>query len=353
MNNSLSRREAVAEVAALWRDSGHSARENAIEATLGAQNRWTEEVLNYAVNRWMERLTREGLDRWLGPSEPDVEAPISIAVLHGSAEPLEGLRDAIAVWTSGHRYYGHLSDASPSLLPAFAEDVAERLSDFKPTFGECEDVLRTVDAVMAQPEEADLQEVQERLKDHNIPETARLLRPPLLSVGVLDGHEGPGVRDRLAEDLLLYEGGGHRRLGVLWAPRDLSPDPYLKAMARFRSAFPVHPETPGALQMPKAFLEARDEPHAYAEGLQFLVSKGAPEPQSQGHVRWSEYDQLSEVQSWIQNHRASIYAVVAREPLHNQLPEDWSLRSPGGLHIPPLDDEEGRAIADFVHSIGS
>jgi hypothetical protein len=105
--------------------------------------------------------------------------------------------------------------------------------------------------------------------------------------------------------------------------------------------------------MQKAFLEARDEPRAFAEGLEFLVSRGEPEiPSPPGHIRWTEYDDLDEIDEWIQDHEDALYGVVARKPLHDQLPASWPLRPPGGLHIPPLDDEEGEAVAHFLRSLG-
>jgi len=153
--------------------------------------------------------------------------------------------------------------------------------------------------------------------------------------------------------MLLFEGRGRRRLAVLWAPCDHPPDTYLEAMARFRGLFPAHPDTPGTLQMQQAFLEARDDPHAYADGLQFLMSRGDPEPQRAGHVRWTEYDDFSDVGNWLSARGEEVYAVIARRHLHDQLPEHWPIRSPGGVHVPPLDDEEGRAVVSFLRELGA
>jgi hypothetical protein len=346
-----SRCEALVDVAADWREPDHPSREEAIAETLEAPNRWTEEALDYSLNRWMQRLTQEALTGWLETPAPDV--PTTIGVLHGSAAPLDGLRDAVAVWTSGQAYLGCLPEASPALLPAFTDEVQERAEDVQATFVEEEALFERASAVMAQLDRDGHDAVREQCDDHDIPEERRLIRPSRLVVAVLDGHESDDARGGIAEDVLLYEGGGHRRLSILWAPTDLSPDPYLEAMARFRGVFPAHPDTPGALQMQKAFLEARDEPRAFAEGLEFLVSRGAPEiPSPNGHIRWSEYEDLGEVDDWIRDQgEAPLYAVVARAPLHDQLPASWPLRTPGGLHIPPLDDDEGRAIADFIRSL--
>ena len=343
--------EALADVAAKWREPDHPPRKEAVDATVRAPNRWTEEALDYALNRWMQGLTQEALTDWLGDSEPE-ESTI-VGVLHGAAEPLEGLREAVAVWSSGHAYLGHVPEASPTLLPRFARELKQHDDTLDAEFVEEEHLFNQATALMAQPDRDEADTIHARCEDHGLPEDRRLVRPTQLVIAVLDGHEGEDARGGLAEDLLLYEGGGHRRLALIWAPSDLPPDPYLEAMARFRGVFPAHEDTPGALQMQKAFLEARDEPRAFAEGLEFLVSRGAPDfPQPGGHIRWTEYDDLDEVDAWIDDRRDELFSVVARDPLHDQLPATWPLRSPGDLHMPPLDDEEGAAIATFVRGLG-
>lgn len=349
MTDTETPRKAIAEVASDWRDPDHPPRAQAVETTLDAPNRWTEEALTYALNRWMQRITPDALEEWLG--DRPVQSRV-LGVLHGPADPLEGLQDAMAVWGTGHEYLGAVSEASPALIPAFAAEVGERSSVAAPEFVEAEEVLDRAEAVMAQPEQEEVDSIHDRCEAQGIPESRRLFRPPLLTVAYLDGNESEGERDRLAEDLLLYEGGGHRRLAILWAPTDHAPDPYLESMARFRGAFPMHPDTPGALEMQQAFLDARDEPHAYAEGLQFLVSRGDPEVQPPGHIRWSEYDDQATVDKWVQKQGDDLYAVVARAAVHDRLPDTWPLRTPGGLHIPPLDDREGAAIATFLQSLG-
>lgn len=343
------RLKALVDVAARWREPDHPPREEAIAQTLEAPNRWTEEALDYALNRWMQAVTAEALSDWL--EAPGVDGTsCSVGVLHGDTEPLAGLRAALAVWASGHAYLGHVPAASPALLPALAHALQERHGGIEATFVEDEEALLSrADALVAQPERTGLVALRDRCDAHRLPASRRLLQPPRLAIAVLDGHEDDDARGGIAEDLLLYEGGGHWRLALLWAPSDLSPDAYLEAMARFRGVFPAHDDTPGALQMRKAFLEAQDDPHAFAAGLEFLVSRGAPEvPQTGGHVRWTEYDTVDAVEAWLQKHHDRLCAVVARAPLHDQLPASWPLRTPGDLHLPALDDAEGTAVARFV-----
>lgn len=349
MSSFETRSEAISRVASRWRDPEYSTRREAVDATLEGPNRWTKEALNYALNRWMQRVTTEALSRWLGQKPSCGDAVVG--VLHGESDPLDGFRALLAVVARGHDYLGHVPDTSPELMPAFVRDLAGQISELEIEFLSRDKVLGQSSALLAQPKWERLESLRAACDDYDLPAHRILIHPERYAVGVLDGQEGTEQHDRFAEDLLLYEGGGHRRLAILWAPRNLEPDPYLQAMARFRGAFPGHPDTPGALEMKKAFLEARDEPHAYAAGLEFLVSRGDPEPQSPGHFRWVEYDDLDDVRKWLDGHTERVSTVVARETLHDQLPDSRPLRTPGDLHVPPLDDEEGTKIAEFVRSL--
>ncbi|MFB6248618.1 MAG: hypothetical protein ABEL97_08625 [Salinibacter sp.] len=350
MKKTEQRIETLAGIAAEWRDSDYGPRRRAIEETLEAPNRWTEPALEYALDRWMERLTVEALEGWVGDESAD--RGDCVGVLHGEEEPLSGLRDALAAWALGFNFVGTVPDTSPALLPAIGAEVSARLPEVEVAFTSVDATLERADVIVAAPSPP-VDALQSACGEHGLGPGRRLLRAEGFSVGVVDGHESDDEMERLAEDMLLYEGYGRRRLAVVWAPTDHAPDPYLEAMARFRGLFPAHEDTPGALQMQQAFLEARDAPHAYAAGLEFLVSRGEPDVQAPGHVRWAEYTDLDEVGAWWASHRESVYAVVARSHLHGTCPEAWPLRTPGGVHIPPLDDEEGRQVVRFLKSAGA
>jgi hypothetical protein len=300
----------------------------------------------------MERLTFEAVERWIGEDAP-AESDLTVGVVHGESGPLAGFRDALAVWALGFEYVGAIPDSSPALLPAFAEAVRDAGVGAPIQFAAPETVYERADAVIGGPRDGTKAPIQEACEQNEIPHSRCLLRSPVYSVGLVDGHESEDEMERLAEDMLLFEGAGRRRLAVLWAPQEHPPDAYLEAMARFRGLFPAHEDTPGTLQMQQAFLEAQDEPHAYAEGLAFLMSRGDPEPQRAGHVRWSEYEDFDEVDDWLAVHSAEVYAVIARHHLHDQLPDGWPLRTPGGVHVPPLDDEEGRETVEFLRSLAA
>jgi hypothetical protein len=318
-----------------------------VDETLDAPNRWTEEALAHVLNRRMQSITVEAVDDWLG-SVPDEPAQ-TVAIRFGTAGPVDGMRMALAAWARGHTTVGVCPEASPALLPAFAEDLSEALPSLDASFGDEAEALAAADCLLARPDgPEDADALREACDHHGLSSAHRLLQGPVYSVGMVDGHETDDERERLAEDMLLLDGTGRRRLAILWAPEGLSPDAYLQSMAHFRGLYPAHPDTPGTLQMQQAFLEAQDQSHAYAEDLQFLVSRGEPARQKSAHVRWVEYTDREEVEAWLDEQGDDVAALIARRHLHDQVSPTSLLRTPGGVHVPPLDDPEGRAIVQFL-----
>lgn len=327
--------DAVAKTAAAWRDPDHPPRRDAVEKTLEVSDAFTEEAVAFAVNQQMALLTEDALRHWA----PDSSAPRprDVGVLNAANVPLVELQDFLAVLLTGHRYFGSLSSRSPYLMQGFARELAEVTTVLPVTFVDASELFDVADAVIATGSDETAAWVQEQCDGHGIAPRDRLVRGNRFSVAVLDGHESADELERLAEDAMLHEGFGCRNVAVVWAPESSSPDALLEAFARFRGVFPAHPATPGRLSMQKAFLEAVNVPHGYGEGLEFLVSKGDPEPLTPGHVRWSEYGHLDEVLDWLARSRDSIQIVVARQALHGSLDAGISLVVPGEAQRPPLD----------------
>ncbi len=88
--------------------------------------------------------------------------------------------------------------------------------------------------------------------------------------------------------------------------------------------------------MKKAFLEAIEIPHAYAEGLEFLISKGDAEPQEPCHIRWVSYNSLDEVKTWVAHHGSDIQLVLAGPRIAAQLKPEIATQSFGFAQRPSL-----------------
>lgn len=327
--------DAVAAVAARWQDPDHPERTAAVEATLAADNRFTEEAIAFAVNQQMSVLTPEALTAWVEGRW--TASPLTVGVLNAGNVPLADLQDFLAVVLTGHRYLGTVSSKSPALLPAFADEVQRDRPDLPARFVEASTLFAEAEAVIATGSEETKAWAVEQCDTHGISPERRLLRGHRFGVAVIDGHESEDEREMLAEDALLHEGFGCRNAALIWAPEGVPPDSYLDAFAAFRSVFPVHPEVPGTLKMQQAFLEATGQAHAYGEGLEFLLSRGAPDPQRPGHVRWVEYASLDEVTIWLREHADQVQVIVARDGLREQLPEAVALEPLGMAQRPALD----------------
>ncbi len=356
-----------------WREAEHPARREAVartrERTPETPGRYTEEALAFAVNQQMHQLRPEALRAWIGSRR--AVHPQRVGVYIEGGGPLGGVRPMLAAALLGHRVVGAAPPDAPYLLPAFFRDVQEYTETVPVRFVEAEALPgdprlrgdRLADALVARADEAALDALRQRARGAGLPKARCFLRPRRYGAAVLDGSETPDEREGLAEDMLLYDGQTDRSVRLLWAPEGLPPDPYLEAMAAFRGVFPAHPALPGALEMQRAFLEAAAGPHAYGaygDGPSFLVSRGAPEVQPGGHIRWAKYEALDAVRAWLAEHAEAVECIVARAGLHDRLPAARytppvlpPVLPPGRAHRMPLGaGRDEAALLGFVERLG-
>lgn len=331
--------EAVAQTAARWQDPAYPPRAAAVAQALAAPDGFTEEATAFALNQQMSVLTADALRGWLQGRR--TRHACTVGVLHAGAGPVDGLQDALATLLVGHRYLG--VSAASSLVPRFLAEVERHLPGLPVALGAAEALFEAADAVVATCGREGCAGLAARCEAHGLPVGRQFLRAGRTSVAVLDGHETEEEREGLAEDALLYDGRGSQSVALVWAPAGLAADPYFDAFAAFRGVFPAHPDAPGRLKMQQAWLAASGTPHAYGEGLEFLVSRGAPEVQPPGHLRWVAYEALDEVRAWLARRRDETHLVVARGGLASRLPETSSRAALGEAQRPPLGGHPGGA----------
>ncbi len=326
--------DALAATALRWAEPGYAPRAEAVEATLAANEALTFSAVTFAVNQTMSVLTPEALRAWAGGRR--AAAPRTVGVLHAGNIPLGELQDWAAVLLAGHRYRGVVSSRSPFLLPAFAADVSAACPGLDSAFTTFEALFADAEVILATGSDETRALVAARCEAANIPPERRLLRGHRYSVAVLDGRETEAERERLAEDVLLHEGRGCRSVALVWAPEGGSPDAYLEAFAQGRAMYDAPPTTAAALKLPAAFLKATKQPHALLDDGSLLVSKGDPEAQAPGHLRWAEYADLGHVQDWLAEHAETLQLVAAAPRLHAKLSGPVPLISLGDTQRPPL-----------------
>lgn len=353
------RADVLATVASRWSDPDHPPRARAVEATLDLDNRFTEEAIAFAVNQQMSLLTPDALERWqkkLGDGETGTEhhsAQRVVGVLNPGNIPMVELQDLVAVLLAGFAWRGTVSSRSPALLPAFLEElrtVADGAVPVDARISTLSDILDEAWALIASGSDDTLADVSSRAVAAGIPVTRQWMRGHRFSIAILDGGEDEEELLDVAEDALLHEGLGCRSTALLFVPATQGPDGVLDAFATFRGTFPAHPSTAGSLKMQQAFLEALDVPHAWADGMAFLMSRGEAEVQQPGHIRWVPYTSPVGVAEWVDKHRHTLQAVYARR----ERTDVWSERL--GVPVDPLGtaqrpgldwNPDGRSHADF------
>lgn len=333
--------ETVVDVAADWQDPDYERREDAVRATLEVDNRYTEEGLAFALNHRMHQLKADALRAWIG--DRTASQSVNVGVVCADAPPLDGLVEAVAALGLGHRVWVAPSAASPALVRAFFDDVQERASEEPVRFVPRDAVFERADVLVASGAAEWIDDVAQAAHAAGIPPERCWLHRHGLVVAVIDGREDAEARSGLAEDVLLHEGVGPRTPSLLWAPADFAPDALLDTLAGFRELYPAHPDTDGTLAMPTAFLASAKRAHATGPG--FLVSKGEPEPQSAGHLRWVPYDDLADVADWLLAHDVGF--LVAEAQVAERLEADGPVVAPGDAHRPELVDEHP-GLVDFL-----
>lgn len=306
-----------------WTDPDHEPRTAAIEAAAEDEDYpFTKAHITFAVNQQMDAAVQASFnDIAQQPAGPDV-----VEVKLAAHIPLYGLALVTYLTLRGTRVY--LADAPTdcSVLHAVLSAAQQALSveeERAPVQwrGTAPETVPTV--AMGSPRADALAEA-----DYACPE-----RPAWV---VLDGNESADEREALAEDLLVYDGESPQHVDLIWAPEDVLPDSYLEALAHMRAAVPAHERIPGTLQMQRALLEARDQPHAYAEDLTFLFSKGVPEPQRGLHMRWTPYDALPEMSEALHSADTPVGSVRCRtaitERVQRHVPNNMRVEPLGTLH---------------------
>ncbi len=306
---------ALAKAAQRWSDYDYPVRQDAVNRSLEADNRFTEAAVTFAVNQQMALLTEEALRSWQEQLGWDEKR--TVGVLNPGNIPFVELQDFVGVVLSGASYIGSVSSKSPALFPAFLSDVIEIYPDLRADISDWEDVVESCDILIASGSDDTMLKVSEMADEASIVSEARWIRGHRFSVSVLGGRESKDDLVSLAEDALLHEGLGCRNTALIFAPAAMEIDPVLDCFATFRGTFAAHPATTGSLKMQQAFLKAVSTPHAFADDLQFLISRGEAEPQQPGHLRWVPYENLEEVTDWLNDHTSEIQCVFTSRKLQN------------------------------------
>lgn len=350
--------DALHQTAEAWTDPDYGPRVDRITRACETEAYpFTEEHITFAVNQQMDACLRASLQSVAAAPKLDVTA----AHLHLQGQrPLYGLPLIVYLTLRGvtvHVSTTHVQPLLQDLLQAVRTQANSEQNSEQNPVPEAAPV-QWEDTVPAGMPILTLGSGNSSANDDDAAWTY-VERP---AVVVLDGNESADEREALAEDILVYDGRAPQHVGLIWAPEGLAPDAYLESLAHMRGAIPAHESIPGTLQMQQAFLEAQDAPHAYADDLTFLFSRGAPEIQSGLHVRWAEYTGRDEAGTWVAGNANAVGPVLCRQGGHDRvqrvMPEDKRVARLGTLHRadwwpPCVQALQAFAHEKSLHSTGS
>lgn len=304
----------------------------AVDSTLGRDNSFTAEAVDYAINTTMARLRAGAMEAWVAGRLPSEST--DVAVLNAGNIPLVGLQDFLAVVLTGHRYHGVVSSKSPALLPAFADTLKELVPALMIRFTDVKTALNNSRALIATGADATTATIAAEAERCGIDRDRQLLRGTRYSVAVVDGGESTEDLDGIAADALVHEGRGCLNVSIIFAPRGLDTAPQMRAFRRIRTRFPAHPSTVRLLRHEERLFKATCRPYESIPGV--LLLRGEPNPGRPGVVVWSEYEGLSEVEDWIERNEKRLQVVIKRYELdlRRSVVEAWL---PGTSQNPPID----------------
>ena len=341
--------EAISTVARKWQNPDYAPRIEAEQLLFNTSSRATPEAVAFAINQQLPQLSVSNLTelakhRWRFRSS-------KVGVVQHQGPPLGGLFEWLLVLLSGLEHKGLFGEEVDVLLKAFSDEVGSLYSNLRSSFEHIEKAGNDLGGMIALGIDEDTSKIVSDFRERiqSVPELTRSFQ---CSAALIDGKENNDEREDLAEDVLIHEGVGESSVRIIWAPEELNPDPYFESFAFFRGVYPAHERTSGSLQMKKAFLGAQGVPHAYGDGLEFLISKGEPECLEPCHIRWVTYNSVSEVYEWVAEHSSRIHFLIARKKIHNRVFNDVPLLTPGEVHrLNFLDYLDGPQIDEFLSLI--
>lgn len=326
--------QVIEHAAKRWQDPDYERRKVATVSLLNTDTLFSEESVVFAVNQFMSLLNAERLQAWVGGRI--APHPQRFSALLKARSPISGFRELLAALLTGHSFHGAIQEGSSNLLAGFVDDLRREIDLSAVRITE-DQVQVGADLLIADVSDDQLARVEQQFETSGIPKEGLLFLPETCSIAILDGSESETDLEYLAEDVLLYDGSDFRSVSLIWAPEKLSPDPLLEAFAQFRAVFPIHPRLSGSLKMQAAFLKATGVSHAFGEGMEFLLSRGAPEVQPPGHIRWISYESLKDVEEWLKRTGNPIESVVANPTVLGRLQTTLPVQEPGFAHRPELE----------------
>ena len=284
-------------------DFGHTPTSQRVIDEAVAQNGWfTPTEITTAVEAIRATMLKEkALWEWLSRYRI-CTTPKRVAIVMAGNIPLVGFFDLLCTLCSGHTAY-----VKPSSKDRVMTDyVIDLLKEIEPTVP-----IYTY----APTEQYDLaiatgsDEANDYFRSH-VATTHALVRGSRHSVALLDGTETEAELQGLMRDITLYSGSGCRSVSLIFAPRGTEID--------IPRTAPTNPKLGNNLRSRRALYTIQKRP--FDDYHAFLLVEGKEFPTSLAEVALYRYDDIAEVERWLDAQHDDIQCVVSHLPLPNVIP---------------------------------
>ena len=284
-------------------DFGHTPTSQRVISEAVAQNGWfTPTDITTAVEAIRSTMLREeAIKGWLSRYRI-CTTPKRVAIVMAGNIPLVGFFDLLCTLCSGHTAYVKPSSKDRILM----EYIVAQLKEIEPSIP-----IYTY----APTEQYDLaiatgsDEANDYFRSH-FATTRALLRGSRHSVAVLDGTETAEELQGLMKDITLYSGSGCRSVSLIFAPRGTEIE--------LPHTAPTNPKLGNNLRSRRALYTIQKRP--FDDCHAFLIVEGKEFPTSLAEVALYRYDDIAEVERWLDAQHNGIQCVVSHLPLPNAIP---------------------------------
>lgn len=282
---------------------GTTAESDAIITRSIEHNGWftREDVLRAVDAIRTEMLDGAKLREW-AQHYPTATTPRRVAVIMAGNIPLVGFFDLLCVILSGHACYLKAS-SKDSVLMGY---VVERLKEIAPEVPiYAYNPNDKYDMAIATGGD----DANRYFREH-FHGTRTLLRGSRHSVAILDGSEREEELRGLTLDITAYSGLGCRSVSMIFLPRGTA--------LRLPHTTPINPKMAGGMRSLRALYTLQQR--AYVDYGAFIALHSDSFPAQLGIVSLVEYDDIGDVEAWIDAHKDTIQCIATHMPIAGAIP---------------------------------
>ena len=280
-------------------------------------------------------MNREDLEKWAGMYDLKPVKGKTVAVIMAGNIPAVGFHDFLSVLMSGNKVVAKLSSDDSYIIPAIAELLVARESEFSELIEFTDGTIKNFDSVIATGSNN-----TSRYFKHYFGKYPHIIRKNRNALGVITGLEDEESIQSMGEDIFMYYGLGCRNISKLFVPLGYDFKNFYRALEGF-STFAEHHKYMNNYDYNKSIYLVNGDTH-YDNGF-LLLKESASMASPVSVLHYEQYEKIEEVNSFIADASENIQCVVSADPAVN------TAIPPGTAQYPKLwDYADGVDTMDFL-----